>query len=237
MPSRWLILLLALGTATAFAFGDFERGNRLFRKGRFAEAATAYRAALEAGNDRPEVHYNLGSALLRLGHYREAEEHLRGALAAVDPELRQRTYYNLGNRYLEEARGPAGAAQQPALLDAAIESYKQALRLRPADRAAKWNLELALRQQEQQQQSPQAGGSRQQQPQAQQPEQQQQTGGGGAGGERAQPGGGEQPGEQPQPLTREQAERILSAVEQDERELYRERLRQGRREVPVTRDW
>lgn len=38
-------------------------------------------------------------------------------------------------------------------------------------------------------------------------------------------------------MTREQAERILSAVEQDERELYREKLRRGQRETPVARDW
>jgi hypothetical protein len=38
-------------------------------------------------------------------------------------------------------------------------------------------------------------------------------------------------------MTREQAERILSAAEQDERELYRQQLRRGQRERPVERDW
>jgi hypothetical protein len=38
-------------------------------------------------------------------------------------------------------------------------------------------------------------------------------------------------------MTQAQADRILSAAEQDERQLYRDRVKQGRREIPVARDW
>jgi hypothetical protein len=38
-------------------------------------------------------------------------------------------------------------------------------------------------------------------------------------------------------MSEAQADRILSAAEQDERQLYRDRVRRGRREVPVARDW
>ena len=38
-------------------------------------------------------------------------------------------------------------------------------------------------------------------------------------------------------MTPEQAERILRAAEQSERDLYRDKLRQGRRDTPVARDW
>jgi hypothetical protein len=40
-----------------------------------------------------------------------------------------------------------------------------------------------------------------------------------------------------QPMSQEQADRILSAIEQDERDLTREKLRRGQRRVPVLRDW
>jgi hypothetical protein len=38
-------------------------------------------------------------------------------------------------------------------------------------------------------------------------------------------------------MSREQADRILSATEQDERQLTREKLRKGQRRTPVARDW
>jgi Ca-activated chloride channel homolog len=228
--ARLLAALLLVALLAGFGPGRLAKGNRLYREGRYEEAATAYQEALQRGEESPALFYNLGTTLLRLGRHAEAEEFLLRATGALDPELRQRALYNLGNRFLEEGRAGQGP-QALGLLDAAVESYKQALRLKPADADAKFNLELALRERDEQS-----------------------AGGGGDGGDEGDPddpdagGEGEDPAAaQPQPqqgesergpaLTEEQAERILGAAEQDERETYRERLRRGRREVPVTRDW
>ena len=235
MRRTWLVIAITLAT-TAAAFGGLERGNRLFRDGRYAEAVEAYRAALEDGDDSPVLRYNLGTALLQLGRYAEAEEQLRAALAVVEPDTRQFVYYNLGQRFLEDARQSADPGATATLYDAAIEAYRQALRLRPADRDAKWNYELAL--QEREEQPPQqggGGGDEDQQDQDPQPGDQG-TGGQTSGREDESPRGGS--GEQTAPMTQEQAERILSAVEQDERELFRERLRKGPQQTQTTtRDW
>jgi tetratricopeptide (TPR) repeat protein len=125
-----LLALVLLG----FGPGDLERGNRMYRDGRYAEAVEAYRSALQGGRTSPELHYNLGTALLALGEYGEAEQHLQAALQAVDPELRHRTYYNLGNRFLEEGRAQPDPQAQGRLLDAAIEAYRRSLRIAPATR-------------------------------------------------------------------------------------------------------
>jgi Ca-activated chloride channel homolog len=239
---RAALVLLALATLPAFGPGELERGNRLYREGRYEEAVEAYRRVLQGGRSGPEVHYNLGTALLATGNYEEAERHLQAALQAVDPELRNRTFYNLGNRFLEEGRRDGDGERQGRLLDAAIEAYRRALRLAPADAQAKWNLELALREREQnrQQQStsspedPQAGddGQDQEDPREQQP------GEGGMGGQ-APAGQGRDAGAESdqRPMSREEADRILAAIEQDERDLTRERLRRGQRSVPALRDW
>lgn len=228
-------LLAVVLVTTAGVFGGVERGNRLFRAGRYAEAVEAYRSALENGTDTPVLRYNLGTALLKLGRYGEAEEQLRAALKAVEPATRENVYYNLGNRYLEEARGNPGSESSRALYDAALEAYKQALRLSPSDTDAKWNYELALRERERQQQQQGGGGGGQQNRQ-----QEQQQGGQGGGGQargqqQPQPSGGE--GATPAPLTREQAERILSAVEQNEREVFQDKLRKGHQQTRTVRDW
>ena len=229
-------LMLVLVTVAA-GFGGLERGNRLFRNGKYAEAVEAYRSALEDGDDSPVLRYNLGTALLRLGRYQEAEEHLRAALDVVDPETREYVYYNLGNRYLEDARQQAEPEATRALYDAAVEAYRQALRLRSGDADAKWNYELALREREQQPQQQAGGGGGEEEQRDQEPQPSDQGGGGQATGQQNEaPRGGT--GEQPAPMTREQAERVLSAVEQDERQLFREKLKKGPQQTRTnTRDW
>lgn len=255
---RWGTLALAAGLV-AFGIGDKERGNRLYRAGKYQEAAAAYAQALQRGDDSPELHYNYGTALLRLGRYAEADQQLKAALRNVEPKLREKTLYNLGNRYLYEARaqqsaagqatpapttagagtfgraGPAAPATSPGatpdasatrpLLDGSIKSYEQALRIDPHDGFAKWNLELALKQKKQ---SGGGGGA------------QQNKGGGGGGQQKPSPqaqGSQNEPQPNRSQMNQAQADRILSAAENDERQLYKEKVRKGNRETPVERDW
>jgi Ca-activated chloride channel homolog len=229
------VLLLAL---IGWGIGALERGNRYYRAGRYAEAVREYEVALRERVSSPELHYNLGTALLQLGRFQEAQQHLQRALLAADASLRQRAYFNDGYRTLIPGRRGGGDANQQ--LDAAIESYKHALRLDPRDQDAKWNLELALRQKEQQKQSGQSSQNQEQQ-QGSQDEEQSQARGGGAGSTQSQSsaGRGGQQGSRTQqrPMSREQADRILSAIEQDERDLTRQKLRKGQRSTPVARDW
>lgn len=235
----WTVALLALVlTTTGGVLGGVERGNRLFRAGEYDAAVAEYRSALRDGDDSPVLRYNLGTALLELGRYQEAQEHLEAALDAVDPELREYVHYNLGQRFLEDARSSDDPRAGTALYDAAVEAYRQALRLRPGDADAKWNYELALREREEQMQQQGGGGGGDEQE-----ERQRRPGDPGDGGS-TDPG--EDPGEQEpqpqpqagqQPLTPEQAARILSGVEQDERELFRDKLRQGTPQPRTARDW
>jgi Ca-activated chloride channel homolog len=233
MGRRIALLILVLAT-TAFVFGGLERGNRHYRAGEYVEAVAAYRSALGTRADGPVLRYNLGTALLRLGQYAEAEEHLQRALDTVDPETRGRVHYNLGLRFLEEARSNPDPAEAAALYDAAVEAYRQALRLAPRDGEAKWNYELALRERDDHD-APDAGGDDRDQDQDQEPQEGDDGTGMGAPGraDQTRPGG---PATEHAPMSREEAERILAAIEQDERDLLQDRLRQGRQERPE-RDW
>jgi Ca-activated chloride channel homolog len=232
-----LLVLAALGLG--FGIGDLERGNRMYREGRYDEAVHAYQRVLEAGKATPQLHYNLGTALLALGRYDDAGQHFRAALDDVDPELRQRAFYNMGNRFLQEARAEVDLPRQGQLLDAAIEAYRRTLRLAPGDTRAKWNLEMALRErdenEEQQQNMPQQS---EQQSDADQDPQQAEGGGTGGGAGQTDPGSGADAGAaDQQPMSQEQADQILSSLEQDERDLTRDKLRRGQRRTPVLRDW
>jgi Ca-activated chloride channel homolog len=160
----------------------------------------------------------------------------------VEPELRQRVFYNLGNRFLEDARAQQDLEQQGALLDAAIESYRRSLRIEPGDVDAKWNFELALRERDENEQQ-QASMPDQEDPEEGDSGEDQDAGGGGDPGDSQQPSspGGDSPDagtdSDERPMSQDEADRILSAIEQDERDLTRDRLRRGQRRVPVLRDW
>jgi Ca-activated chloride channel homolog len=234
---RIIALAILVLATTGFVFGGLERGNRHYRAGEYAEAAAAYRTALGTRADGPVLRYNLGTALLRLGQYEEAEEHLRRALDTLEPDTRARVQYNLGLRFLEEARSSQDPAAAAALYDAAVESYRQALRLDPRDGEAKWNYELALRERDEHQ-APDAGGEDEDEDQDRDQDPVEGDDGTGAGtpgrSDRPTTGG---PATEHAPMSREEAERILSAIEQDERELFQDRLRQGRQEARPERDW
>jgi Ca-activated chloride channel homolog len=237
VPGKRVAAVLILLSLIGWGIGQVERGNRHYRAGRYAEAVREYEAALKSGVDTPELHYNLGTALLQLGREDEAEQHLQVALRSRDAALRQRAYFNTGYRALNQGRrGGEDASQR---LDAAIENYKRSLRLDPTDRDAKWNLELAIREQEKQKQN--QGGSNSPQSQGQNDDQKQRGQSGAAGQNNAQSSAGQGRDQgnamQQRPMSREQADRILSAIEQDERQLTREKLRKGQRRTPVARDW
>jgi Ca-activated chloride channel family protein len=234
-----IIVLFTFTFGTGFAIGELERGNRYYRSGKYVEAVREYEKAITAGDDSPELRYNLGTALIQLGRYEDAERHLRLALREMRPELRQRAFYNLGSRYLEHARKSDDQQSARQLLDGAVESYKQALRLEPQDMNAKWNLELALREKEKQSKTPSGGADEQEPPGSEQQSQAPSAGAGAGSSSQSQGGQGQQQGRnvEQRPMSQEQADRILSAVEQDERQLTREKLRKGERRTPVARDW
>jgi len=133
--TRTAVLLLA---ACSAATREIRQGASAYEAGRYGEAYQAFRKALGRSAD-PALHYSIGDALYRMRRYEEAARSFREAAAV--PRLRQSSYYNLGNAYVRAAED---APEKDQLLAAAITAYQEALRLGPADSAAKWNLELAL---------------------------------------------------------------------------------------------
>ena len=218
-----------LGFAALLAAGS-ACGDRHCRAERYDQAAAEYRRELQRGNTSAAVHYNLGTALLRLQRYGEAREHLEIATRADEPGTRQRAFYNQGNTHLEPAFRAQRSPERTEALQEAVRSYREALLLDPDDMDAKWNLELAQRLLAEQG----SGGS------SDDPRQ----GGGGGGGEDEQapsspdptpaPAGGT--GSAPQ-MTPAEAERVLQAAAQREASLQQEKLQRSEVAPPNVRDW
>lgn len=222
--------------------GQQEGGNRAYRAGDYSKAVKRYREAL-ARKATPGLHYNLGTALLGTGELGDASDELSTALDARDPELRARVFYNLGNANLRSAG--SGDADNARRLRAAIDAYRRSLLLEPGQADARWNLELALRRlQEEERRSQQAMSGDRAQPQSQPRDE---------GGDRkpqasrsptqATPRPGQEPPPsqaQPgdlAPLPPSLAEQILRGVEEQERGLQREKLRQQHPTRRTGPDW
>ena len=140
-PAQHVATGLFLATfVSSCAPGWWQRrsGERLYSEGSYREAYRAFQQAFDASNE-PALHYDLGVALYRMKQYENAAKSFREA--AVVPELKPRSQYNLGNSYVRMAEE---APEKDELLRLAIGAYEEALRLQPSDSLAKWNLELTL---------------------------------------------------------------------------------------------
>ncbi|MDA1093080.1 MAG: tetratricopeptide repeat protein [Acidobacteria bacterium] len=205
-------------------------GNRLYEEGRFDEAHEQYLEALRQAPDSPVVPFNDGNALYRTEAFERAMDAYQKAAESGDPRVAASAWYNLGNALYNQQQ-----------LEPALEAYKQALRRNPSDTDAKHNLEVTLEQLQEQQQNqdqnqdqnqsdPQQGEGQENEPPEQnepgdQDEPQDQS--------QASPDEGEQPQDQPEPgdqsepqpgeLSREEAERLLQAINEDPGEIQRQR--------------
>lgn len=118
-----------------------KEGNRLFEQGKYQDAEKAYVAAQLDAPGRSELLYNLGNALIKQKKHEEALRSLRQAINKGNRGLQANSWYNAGNA-LFEMNNFSDAAQ----------AFIQSLRINPADRDAKHNLELALKKLQEQKQ-------------------------------------------------------------------------------------
>ena len=225
--------------------GETREGNRLYEEGRFAEAHEKYLEALLEAPDSPIIRFNDGNALYRGENYESALESFRTAVESGDPQLAAAAWYNLGNTLYRQGALPES-----------LEAFKQALRADAADIDAKHNLERVLeqmQQQQQQQQEQQQGdgenegqpppeGGEQNQDQQQEQDQPEQDPGDQQDPEQnpdQNPDDTESPPQGPPPpgeMTREEAERLLGAIQEDQDEVNR-KPRTAARGTRPRRDW
>ena len=157
---------------------SIREGNEAFEAGQYEQAQEAYSRALESMPDSPEVAYNSANTLYRQELFGEAGYGLDVSAETAEPNLSQYSSFNKGNSlYMSEE------------YEAAVEAYKQALRLDPTDREAKHNLELALlriEEQQEQEQQEQEGEGEGEQEQEQEGNQEQEDGQGNTPGQQQQ---------------------------------------------------
>jgi len=230
------------------------QGIKSYEQGKYDEAETQFRKANDLNHSSFEAEFNTGAALYNQEKYKETAKQYEDLVnrAQSSAELAQ-VWHNMGNSLLEEKQ-----------YDQSIQAYKNSLRLNPSDMDTKYNLAYALKklqdqqnkdqknkdqqkqnqdqnQQQQQQQSQeqqaQQEQQQQQEQQAQKDQQQQQE----QQAQKDQQQQQEQQAQQAQPyqISKEDAKRMLAAIQQQEKDVKEKADKQkaAAAKVKTKKDW
>lgn len=203
-----IFLVLTLFSCMKIVAQDNERihirnGNKLYNDSLFVDAEIEYRKALDINPSSTEAMYNLGNTFLMQQKTQEAMKQYEAASKLEKNKTKLAKIYHNAGVILQAGKQYAQC----------IEAYKQSLRNNPLDHETRYNLALAQKMLKEQQQN-----------QSQQNKQENQQDKQGKQNEQKDKNKDEQQKEQEQKreenknqMSRENAEQLLNAVMQDEK--------------------
>jgi tetratricopeptide (TPR) repeat protein len=235
-----VLLLLCLMFSQVFAQSErshIRDGNSAYKEKKYSDAEVSYKKSLEKNKDLVEGSFNLGDALYKQDRFGEAAEQYRmSAMKAKDNETKAQALHNLGNSLMKEQK-----------FQESLAAYKEALKTNPKDADTKYNYEYAkkmLQQQQQQQQQQRQEKkddkkqdekqNQDQQKQDQQKQQQQQQKQEQQKQEQAKQ---QQAQQKKQQISKEDAERILEALKNDEKKVQKKLQKKVPARGQVEKDW
>ena len=244
------LLLLMCVTAVAQKERGFARkGNRYYADSAYTEAEVAYLKALDVNPDLHEAQFNLANANLKQAKFDKAiEQYDMIAEMTLDKITKSEVYHNMANTHMQvyqaNLQDQEKAEKAGEDLDKAIETYKKALRNNPSDNETRYNLAVAQKlkkegpppQDQQQEQDKQDQQDKKDQEKEQDKDQEQQQNEDQQDQEQDQ----QQQQSQPDKISKEDAEKILNAMMQDEKELQeeqKEKQKAAMKSKRVEKDW
>lgn len=211
MQKKYLLLSLIVISTASYAQKtdrDYLRsGNKLYKDSLFVKSEVDYRKALEVNPKSADAIYNLGNALLMQQKAKEAMEQFEAAsrLEKDKAKLAQ-IYHNMGV-----------ILQSSKQLPQCIEAYKQALRNNPKDDETRYNLALAQKQLKDQQQNQQNQDQNKENKQEQKQDDKQQQNKDQQEQDKKDQQNQQQQQQNQNQMSKENAEQLLNAVMQDEK--------------------
>ncbi|MDR3340486.1 MAG: tetratricopeptide repeat protein [Candidatus Symbiothrix sp.] len=194
---------------------ELQKGNKNYKQEKYSEAEIDYRKALEANARSVDAAYNLGNSLYKQKKLPEALAQYEAASAnETDKEKLAKTWHNAGNVFMQNEDYAKS-----------IEAYKQSLRKNPHDDETRYNLALAQKllenQQQQQDQNKQDQNKQDKQQEDQKKQDQQQD----------RQKQDQQQQQNPDQMQQQNAEQILDAMMQNERETQEKVKEQQKKQI------
>src|SRR5665647_1488079 len=132
------------------------KGNREYEKNKFSDSEISYRKAVDNNKQSPDAVFNVGDALYKQNKFEEAGKQFIENTNQNENKIKKSAgLYNLGNSLLKANK-----------IQESIDAYKNSLKLRPDNKEAKYNLSYAqdlLKQQQEQQKKQQQDKDKQDQ--------------------------------------------------------------------------
>ena len=144
-----LLMLLPIAPRPAFAWRSLlpsfssspfskedahvKAANAAYAAGKYDDALRGYEDALREHPNAPELQFDRGNALFKMGREAEAREAYLSALGGKDSTLKSQDYFNMGNSLWSLDK-----------TEDAAEAYQRALTIDPNFEEARHNLELLL---------------------------------------------------------------------------------------------
>ncbi|TRX70320.1 tetratricopeptide repeat protein [Carboxylicivirga sp. M1479] len=239
--TKYIIVFAALILGFISANAQDERkfirsGNSQFADSAFLESEIEYRKALDKTGDSFEAQFNLGDALFKQEKFNDALDQFQ-ILAGTEkaPERLAQVHHNIGNSYF--------AMQK---FEESIEAYKNALRNNHEDHDSRYNLiaaqKMLQQQQDQEQQNQDQENKDQQQDQQQENKEQEQQKDQQQDQQQNQDQQEQQKNQQQQQpeeqMSKEDAQRLLNAIQQDENELQKKlRKAKASQKTKTEKNW
>jgi tetratricopeptide (TPR) repeat protein len=237
-----LILLFTYNLFSQSLRGVVNEGVENYNDNKYSDAEVNFKKGVEKSPENFEAKFNLGDALFKQERYDDAITSFQSSMQmAKNDEEKAKVHYNIGNSLLKSQK-----------IKESIEEYKQSLKLNPDDQEAKYNLSYALEmlknqnEKEKQQNKDQDQNknkddnqdkkeNKDQQKQDQQKDQQQQD-------QKKQDQQSEQDNtkqkqQPPQKISKEEAERILGALKDNEKDLQKQLRKIKGKRVKTDKDW
>lgn len=244
MKKRFTLILMAL-MVVVLANGQNDRkvirdGIKAYEDEEYGEAEVQFRKAENINHESFEADFNTGTALYAQEKYEETVKQYESLLEQTDDTDKEaQIWHNIGNSLLEAQQyGPS------------IEAYKNSLRKNPSDMDTRYNLAYAkqkLKEQQQKQQQQQQDQDDQdqdknedqqdQQDQEENKDQQDQEDNKDQEQNKDQQDQKQQP--QPQEISKEDSERMLKAIQQQEKDVKEkvDKKKAAAAKVKTEKDW
>ena len=233
---KFLLILSLLISITSFAQNKksfLREGNTLYTDSSYNEAEMQYRKSLQEDQGYFNASFNLADAVYKQERYKEASA-LFDALkdnAPTETDLAQ-VFHNLGNSLVKEGK-----------LDDAIAAYKNALRINPNDNETRHNLAFSKQQKQEQEQQEEENKDEQKEDKEGDKKKEQKDkekeGENKKQEENKEDQKQNQPEENKEDMSKEDAEKMLEAIQQQEKDLQEELQKKkfkGKR-MKVLKDW
>lgn len=238
-PVGWIsivLLLVPCALAGQTTHKRVKEGNELYSDKQYDQALNKYQDALLSDPDNNRIQYNVGNTLYWKKKFKEALQEYQKVVGTEELPLEAQAYFNMGNTLYRLGKLPES-----------ILAYQQALKIDPDDMDAKYNLEFVRRKikenaekqpqknqpqpnQEQQETQPGQDNKEDQDKQDKQENQGQQV-------EQQETEGRESEPQNIKEMSQKEAERILNALKNDEKDIQKKRKMKASGKVKIKKDW